>query len=148
MKKCGIVIGVLLSFAFGSGALAAGKSMTCKEDLAFIKSTGESDWATADIKLNIESANEIVLEVKFKSNHKPLLVKASRDQNFENEAEARFVDDTVNIGLSDSGETALFVSKTLLRGRAGRIKIESNQANDGESGEAYLWGTDAILKCQ
>jgi hypothetical protein len=119
---------------------------TCRETAESIKKNGS--YENLVVTLKITGKEQISLEIKDLKSAKVIETTAELDTKFTGKADLRYSDNKKNIGDSDSGETAIFVNKSLLRGEPGLIKITSNQANDGESGPQYLWGIDAVLSCK
>lgn len=136
-------------FVGGAGAFADAKyQLNCVEDSQFTKRNGAGDWTTAQVKLSVISAKEIQIDALFKANPHLMHIVADRDATFVSDSDARFIDERVNIGASDSGETRFTVKKSILRGRAGSVKVTFAQADESAGEEKYVWGTDTILNCK
>lgn len=69
------------------------------------------------------------------------------DEDYDPKTEARFVTSNGNIATSD-GDSIIFVEKQILDGKPGLLSLSSGQANDGESGDAWIWGRNGEYRCR
>lgn len=69
------------------------------------------------------------------------------DEEYNRKEEARFVTADSKIAGSD-GDSIIFVDKSILKGEPGHLSLSSGQANDGESGDAWIWGRVGAYYCK
>lgn len=68
------------------------------------------------------------------------------DEQYNRKLEARFIGSN-NISTSDVG-TCVFVSRNILSGKPGQLRLTGGQGNDSDNGPMILWFEDAILDCK
>lgn len=68
------------------------------------------------------------------------------DEKYDRNTEDRFVTSNSTLAASDF-DSILFVEKTILAGKAGKLSLSGGQANNGDSGDAILWGRTGEFDC-
>ncbi|MGZ3722118.1 MAG: hypothetical protein ACXVA9_04255 [Bdellovibrionales bacterium] len=69
------------------------------------------------------------------------------DEEYNRKEEARFVTSKWDIATSDA-DSIIFVEKSILKGKPGKIAFSGGQANEGDSGDPWLWNRDAEFSCK
>ncbi len=68
------------------------------------------------------------------------------DENYNYKLEARYTG-SEELTSTDIG-TCLFVSKSILSGKPGQLRLSGGQANETDSGPLYQWYETAVLDCK
>ncbi|MBI1860188.1 MAG: hypothetical protein HYR96_04635 [Deltaproteobacteria bacterium] len=147
--------GILAFVSMAVGLQAFGAfQFTCTENTWWVENRGaflkKGEVVTAEVNLD-----KVTLSF---STMTPKKVVAERDHRFQ--TGYRYIDSDTNFTKSDNGQTGVFVSSkivkhTLEAGKAARISITTNEANDSDSdieegakGPDFLWTTATRLDCK
>ena len=69
------------------------------------------------------------------------------DEDYDRSKEARFVSGDSDLAVSDA-DSIVFVEKSILAGKPGQLSLSGGQANDGDSGDAWLWFRATTFSCK
>lgn len=149
---------LVLFVMFSAWANAA--DMTCVETAKSKKEYGANQTITINVA---KDGKSLWIMVKPNDGGKALTAVANRDdhnslrgndkdtynldEDYNRKEEARFVTSKSEIATSD-GDSIIFIEKAILKGKPGKLSLSGGQANDGESGDAWLWGREGEYACK
>ncbi len=148
LKMIGVII--LLS------SLSQAKVLTCIETKESSKNNSYGRILTLEVSLNkkqikisaaatadMKAVGEIVKRDDTDTSKNE---EGNLDEDYNRKSEARYTGSD-DLSSTDTG-TCLFVSKNILSGKSGQLRISGGQGNESDSGPMILWFESAVLDCK
>lgn len=150
MKKVFMIMTMLIS------SFAQARSMTCTETSKSAKQNEygrtlkievSKDQKTIKVSANATADSSAINEVVVRDDSDTSNDEdGNLDEKYNRKLEARFVGSD-DLTSTDTG-TCLFVSKDILAGKPGKMRLSGGQGNESDNGPMILWFENAVLDCK